>query len=61
MLGSMEDIMTAADPAFWEWVHKRRQQAATMTLDEVEARFARDRVTAKTSKRPTRKAAARSR
>jgi prevent-host-death family protein len=52
----MEDMMTASDPAFWKWVRKRRQQAATMTLAEVEARFAKDRVTTKASKPPARKA-----
>jgi prevent-host-death family protein len=36
----LETIMLAADPRFWQWVEARRREPASITLAEVEERYA---------------------
>jgi prevent-host-death family protein len=36
----LETIMLAADPRFWSWVEGRRREPASITLAEVEERYA---------------------
>ncbi len=53
----LETIMLAADQSFWRWIEARRAQGATMTLHDIEERYA----TAKPVRARTRKPGARSR
>ena len=50
----LEDVLTAADPAFWEMIAKRRAEGRTRSLASIRERFARKDAAA-TRKRTTRK------